>query len=433
MIQEDLPKIVKLAKSIESGASICVKCGLCLEHCPTYLRTHDENESPRGRIALLQAVANETITANDTLKEHIDHCLTCRACETVCPAYVPYGNIIDSGRTLLNEKKVQIKKPLTARFMQWLIAKPSRIKKFHKTLWLLQKSGVRTVAQLLGIPKLFGVSHLDNILGKIQKPHQLEDFYPSLDNNLRGNIGLFVGCMHSWLEQKPVFDAIKVLTTLGFNIHIPKNQGCCGAMSRHEGLINDAIKMGQSNIKAFKELDLDYITYLPSGCGCELKTYAKLLSQSKLRTNADDFSKKIFDILTIIQKTNCLEDTPIAGFKERKTVFVHSPCTMKHHLKQKDPALEILPKIPNLNVVPFSTQTCCGAAGNHMIKHPSIALDYLSPYMYELNDIHADFIASSNIGCALHFKQGLKHFSKRAAIVHPVSLLAAAIGSKKNG
>ena len=74
---------------------LCVKCGLCLPHCPTYLKTQDENESPRGRLSLIQGWARSELEADQTLKTHIDQCLLCRACETVCPAYVPYGEIVD--------------------------------------------------------------------------------------------------------------------------------------------------------------------------------------------------------------------------------------------------------------------------------------------------------------------------------------------------
>lgn len=433
MLEEETPPIVKLAKGIENDTSICVKCGLCLEHCPTYLRTRNENESPRGRIALLEAVANEQLAATHTLQEHVDHCLTCRACETACPAHVPYGNIIDAGRTLLQQKKVARKLPLSVRFMHYIVRKPKRMQQFNWLLWLSQKLGLRQTARFLGLPTLFGAAHLDRMLPQVGKPIALEGEYPALTKTKKGTVGLFLGCMHSLADQKPLIDCIDLLTLLGFDVIVPPKQQCCGAMFRHDGIIDTALNMAQDNVKRFQLDDLDYITYLPSGCGCELKSYKQILMRSKLATKATQFSDKVIDILSLINKTNSLEGVRLVGFDQRKTAFVHTPCTIKHHLRQADPAIALLKKLPNLNVVPFETHTCCGAAGTHMIKHPEIALDYISPYLYELSSVQANFIVSSNIGCAMHFRQGLKAFNKAILVLHPVSLLAAAVKGKKNG
>jgi len=81
-----------------ADADLCVKCGLCLPHCPTYQKTGDENESPRGRIALIQAWAGQQIGTSEKLLAHINNCLLCRSCERACPAVVPYGQLIDKFR-----------------------------------------------------------------------------------------------------------------------------------------------------------------------------------------------------------------------------------------------------------------------------------------------------------------------------------------------
>ena len=78
-------------------ASQCVKCALCLPHCPTYELTKDENESPRGRIALFQAYAKDQLKLDRHGKNHLDQCLGCRACERVCPSHVEYGELLTLG------------------------------------------------------------------------------------------------------------------------------------------------------------------------------------------------------------------------------------------------------------------------------------------------------------------------------------------------
>ena len=87
-----------------ADADQCVKCGMCLPHCPTYLQTRNEADSPRGRIMLMQGLATGLIPLTSRLEQHLDGCLSCRACEPVCPARVPYGRLIDAGRNMLLQR-----------------------------------------------------------------------------------------------------------------------------------------------------------------------------------------------------------------------------------------------------------------------------------------------------------------------------------------
>ena len=89
---------INTSKYILSLADRCVKCGLCLPQCPTYALTANENESPRGRIALIQGWLSGELSPTDTLTQHLDQCLLCRRCERVCPSVVPYGEIIDQSK-----------------------------------------------------------------------------------------------------------------------------------------------------------------------------------------------------------------------------------------------------------------------------------------------------------------------------------------------
>ena len=76
----------------------CVHCGLCLTSCPTYIETGLETESPRGRIAMMKAVAEGRMEVRKRMVSHWDLCLGCRACEAVCPSGVPYGRLIENTR-----------------------------------------------------------------------------------------------------------------------------------------------------------------------------------------------------------------------------------------------------------------------------------------------------------------------------------------------
>jgi glycolate oxidase iron-sulfur subunit len=85
----------------------CVMCGMCLPHCPTYVKTRNEADSPRGRISLIRALHTGALPNSDTLVRHLDGCVACRACEAVCPATVPYGELIDAARVTLRRQRTK--------------------------------------------------------------------------------------------------------------------------------------------------------------------------------------------------------------------------------------------------------------------------------------------------------------------------------------
>src|SRR3546814_10402019 len=82
------------ASRIGELADQCVQCGLCLPVCPTYALDQNEAESPRGRIAIASALARGLADPTAELREHLDHCLGCLNCETVCPAHVQSGELL---------------------------------------------------------------------------------------------------------------------------------------------------------------------------------------------------------------------------------------------------------------------------------------------------------------------------------------------------
>src|SRR5690625_6155165 len=72
----------------------CTRCGFCLPSCPTYVQSgKDEVQSPRGRIALMKGVVDGLIEVTDEVKQSIELCLGCRACEPACPSGVNFGRL----------------------------------------------------------------------------------------------------------------------------------------------------------------------------------------------------------------------------------------------------------------------------------------------------------------------------------------------------
>ncbi|MCS5710748.1 heterodisulfide reductase-related iron-sulfur binding cluster [Candidatus Berkiella aquae] len=411
-------------------ASQCVKCALCLPHCPTYELTEDENESPRGRIALFQAYANEQLPLDEHGKKHLDQCLGCRACERVCPAHVEYGHLLTLGRTMLNasaEAKHLTPTPFGTRFLAWVVKHPRWQRTLQYLLWLTEKSGLRTLGSRLKLPSLLGLSTLDRLLPTIPKPLTWQSSYEAIGPK-QGSIFLFTGCMSNWCEQETIAASIYVLRHLGYEVHLPPNQTCCSAMALHAGDLDGALSLAKENLQVFLPHlpQMDAIVTIATGCNAVLSEYD--INFSSITSNEDfaTFSHKVIDIVNFVQAAKW-PDTVVPKSLPG-TVLLHTPCTLRNVIKTPFAPLQMLTRIPELVCQAIKSPYCCGAAGTYMLEHADIAKPLLKHLLSELDDIQANYIATSNVGCALHIQQQMRESNSAIRVIHPITLLARALG-----
>lgn len=387
---------------------LCVKCGLCLPHCPTYNKTQNENESPRGRIALIQAWAGGHLEASNKLIKHIDNCLLCRSCEQACPAVVPYGQLV-------NDFRAQIKNKRDTKLSVSLLKKVSHNKSANRLaqsgLRFYQSTYLQKTVRILKLPHLLKLGHIDRLLPDYQKPITLLPYYPATAG-VRGNVGLFTGCMGTLLDQQTIHAAIKVLTAAGFNVSIPEQQTCCGALDLHDGDKDRFEQLAAINCSTFAGANLDAIVTIASGCGGQLLEYPQA-----------EFAKKIIDISQFLIKSAVdLSDRllPLAA-----TVCLHTPCSLKNVMQQEQGALKLLQQIPDIKIVPLPTSIqCCGSAGSYMLDHPQMAKALLNELLEAALEYPPNYLVSSNIGCTLHISAGLNERGLTLEVLHPIVLIA---------
>lgn len=391
-----------------ADADICVKCGLCLPHCPTYNKTQNENESPRGRIALIQAWAGEHLETSKKLVEHIDNCLLCRSCERVCPAVVPYGRLINNFRE-------QIKADRDATLSVSLLKRVSHNKTAGRLaqsgLRFYQTTGLQKTAQLLGLPRLLRLDKIDRLLPDYHESKPLASHYPATAK-VKGNVGLFTGCMGSLLDHETVDAAIKVLTAAGFNVSIPEQQTCCGALDLHDGDNETSDQLAATNCSAFADKKLDGIVTIASGCGSQMQEYQQT-----------EFAGKVIDISQFLIKSGCnlsAQLLPLAA-----SVCLHTPCSLKNVMHEEQGAAKLLQQIPDIKMTPLPAAIqCCGSAGSYMLDHPQMAQALLNDLLNVALEDQPEYLVSSNIGCALHISAGLRERGVALEVLHPVTLIA---------
>ena len=396
-----------LRDTIVRDADLCVKCGLCLGHCPTYKVTRDEGESPRGRIALMHGLAAGTLAPTPRVEAHLDGCLTCRACETVCPAAVPYGDLIDAARTLLAEQRPA--RTRTARMMAAVL--DSRALRFLVAFMLIlyQRSGLQWLVRASGVLKLAGLARLESLLPKI--------YWPSLPAEAvagRGDrVALFANCTSPLTERPALEAAVTVLQALGCEVSVPDSQGCCGALAQHAGLAADAAACELRNTTAFA--DAPVVVGIASGCTAQLMEYDTT------------FAAKVRDIHAYVAAHPAF--ARLAPGRLPARVALHTPCTMKNVVKSDAAVVKLLEKIPGLEIVRLDSG-CCGAAGSYFLSHPEMADTLAHQKVEQVARVEPLWLLSSNVGCAMHLAASLRREGLEVTVRHPLEVLAEALRSQ---
>lgn len=413
--QDDIKKYL-----IES-ADHCVKCGLCLQECPTYKTENIESESPRGRIALISAIASGKISSSNKVERRLENCLCCRSCEAACPAQVKYVTMIDLYR---NIAKSTINRSITRNFIEkfsilaltektWLL-KPVRL-----FISLYQRSGIRKIELWKKILKTTTLDRFEKYLP--EKKCSGTAIADNKTTNIK-SVWLFTGCMGELIDINTVNSATKILQKLGYNVKIPHGQSCCGAISIHNGAIKPTVETAINNLKQFANDDSP-ILFIATGCGTILQEYKNLLRESENEENAKIFSDRAIEITSFLSK----EEFPDGFFTSKKklTIAVHEPCSHRNSIGSPETQYELLQKLGCVKTVPLnSNNICCGSAGTYMITNPEISKKLLQIKIDDIRDIMPDVVSSTNIGCILHMNSGLQENSiPKITVKHPLEIL----------
>lgn len=386
-------------------------CGMCLPHCPTYHIFHDEGESPRGRIALIQGLANGRLTLSNHLESHLDHCLGCRACEAVCPSGVSFGEIIDNGRALIHEQR---KNGTNPRYLRSLVTRPKRLRRLGRILRFIQRSGLQNLARSTGITRALGLSRLDALLPPLTPLPSWRDYYPPVDKK-RGEVALFLGCFAEFSDRAALNATIQVLTRIGYGVHVPPSQVCCGALHLHEGDRRIAHHLAECNAAVFNSLKVDAILNTASGCA------ATLMEASQ--NGFPCLTAPICDVSTFISMQPWPSEIGLAPLDKR--VAIHDPCSLRNVLNQVTSPCQLLARIPKLEIVALpENHRCCGAAGSYMLTQVEIADRLRDEKIAALRSLDADILVTSNPGCALHLGAGIKAAGLNIPVMHAVTLVA---------
>ena len=458
----------------------CVHCGFCLNACPTYTRLGDEADSPRGRLVLMRAVAEGRLEPDsEAFAHHIDQCLGCRACETVCPSGVEYGFLLERARSVIAAEHGT--GPLSKLLLAGFATRGASL--VSSAIGRMLRAGGIARALARRTPKRFGTIRTglamlaatepwpalrrgseqavsterhavstgpvqSTALGQPGEPDSPDT--PAGDNYeyaapharagevpagtgmgvmteagdaaaaRRPRVAMLHGCVQDGLFGRVNAATMRVLRANGCEIVDVPAQACCGALHAHSGALHVAQDLARRNIEAFEAARVDYIIVNAAGCGAMMKEYgAQLETDPEWAERAARLSSNVRDLFEFLVERGVRTGAPLP-----LRATYDAPCHLHHAQRITRAPLDVLAAIPELMMIPLDdAEECCGGAGVYGIQHPELGGRIVSDKLDAIARTGAQIVLTPNPGCIMQIGAGLVLRGDDRAVLHPIELL----------
>ena len=392
------------------GTLDCIHCGLCLEHCPTYRVTGRESANPRGRLYLMRALFEGRAEPTPDLTTDLDLCLLCRACESVCPSGVRFGELMAEVRERLRRRGF-----VRRLLMDGILTRAGRLRRMTGLVRFYQRSGLRMLRYLLP-RRLRQLEEALPLIPPARSRAPLPELTPAKGTRA-GTVAFLEGCIMSQRFGDENRNTVSLLAAAGYDVLVPKGSGCCGALHAHDGALEEARELARANVKAFQSAGVAHVVTNSAGCASGMKDYAHLLGG----TAAESLAAKVVDVTRFL-----LEHGRSLAFEAKNlSVAYDAPCHMHHGMKETTAPIEMVRRIPGLTVTPLpDSHLCCGGAGVYFLDHPETSVSVLDQKLDALEQTGATVLLTGNPGCLLQWRSGIKRRGLSIEVLHPVSLLA---------
>jgi glycolate oxidase iron-sulfur subunit len=423
----------------------CMHCGMCLPACPTYEETKLEKHSPRGRIALMRAIADGELEVTQSFGEEMYYCLGCLACTTACPAGVNYAELFETARAEIERQGVldTPKRTFIRTFtLRYLFTRPRLLRFVGRLLYFWQASGLQSLARRSGLTQLLPPS-----LRRLepQTPRILPRFSHQLIAPVERSavstkplrrVLVLTGCVQDLAFADINRATVDVLLANGCEVHTPPVQPCCGSLHAHNGDVATARDLARRQLDLVNPGDFDAIISNAGGCGSHLRAYGHLLHDDPAyAARAAAWSQKLRDIHEYLVEINFRRPTSTAP---ASIVTYHESCHLCHGQKVSAQPRAILRALPGVELRECAeAQWCCGSAGIYNVTQPDTSAWLQDRKIGHILATGAGIVATANPGCHLQLENGLRsacadpsplasHPSPPPSVAHPVVLLAAA-------
>ena len=413
-MQPDMPKLL----------GECVHCGFCLPTCPTYVLWGEEMDSPRGRIHLMQQHADGA-PLSGAMVEHFDACLGCMACVTSCPSGVQYDRLIEMTRAdVEREHPRSLKERAIRETVFQLFPYKRRLRALRGPLRAYQKSGLERLVRRSGVLERLSpsVAAMERLAPPLGPSPRLPERVAARGRH-RATVGMLTGCVQGEFFPGVNAATARVLALEGCDVVIPRDQGCCGALSMHSGREEEARAFARRTVETFESADV--IVVNSAGCGSAMKEYRALLADDPAwARRAEALSAKTRDLAEFL--------VDLGPRAERRplpvTAAYHDACHLSHAQGVRGQPRALLAAIPGLTVREIAEpDICCGSAGTYNLFQPEAAGELGDRKAAHVDATQAELLVAANPGCSMQIATALRRRGTGIAIAHTAQVLDASL------
>ncbi len=404
----------------------CVHCGFCLPTCPTYVLWGEEMDSPRGRIHLMkQGLEGEPMS--DSMVSHWDACLGCMACVTSCPSGVQYDRLIEQTRAQVERRHERTRREKALRGLVFsLFPYPRRLRLLRGPLRAVQAVGLDRALRRTGLldrlaPQLAAMERLAPRLGKAER---LPEHLPA-SGARRATVGMLTGCVQGAFFPGVNAATARVLQAEGCDVVVPAAQGCCGALSVHNGREPEGQDFARALVDAFEDAGVEHVVVNAAGCGSTMKEYAELLADDPAYADrAAAFAARVRDVAEILDELG-----PVAPRHPLEmSVAYHDACHLAHAQGVRAQPRRLLEAVPGLELREIAeSDLCCGSAGTYNIMNPGPANELGDRKAANIVATGADVLVTANPGCLMQVTSAIERSGHPMGMAHTVEVLDASI------
>ncbi len=383
-----------------------------------------EADSPRGRIYQVLQVDAGRLKIGASFALHIDRCLGCLACETACPSGVHYGRILERARAEVeqNYRRPKLASLVRRHFYSKVLRDQGSLARWGRLLRWYQRSGLQRLARASGVLKLLGLARVEALAPTVESRFFFGEFgrvYPA-ESERRATVALLAGCVASVAFAELNRATIRVLTRNGVEVHVPPEQGCCGALHAHAGYLAEAREQARRNIDAMSRPEFDAVITNSAGCGSTMKDYADLLAADPTyASTARQFTPKVKDVTEYLAELGLRPPARPLG----RRVTYQDACHLAHAQRIRTAPHELLKAIGAELVEMPHSDYCCGSAGTYNVTQTGLSMKILAAKLDDISTVQPEVIATANTGCMLQLRAGVSQRGMRADVRHVVELV----------
>lgn len=414
----------------------CSRCGFCQAVCPVYRETGEESATARGKLSLVEALAQGKIPPSRRLYDLFYRCLVCRACADACPSGVPTDHIFLIARTVLatapaglGAKKIFLTAFERPRLVNLLV-------KVAGAAWPLffRPSGfIRWPANQFGplrgtrLPRLSGRPFLP-------RRDRAEDEKAGSEAGSKPGSAtalFFAGCLINYAYAETGESAVRILERLGYRVIVPRDHRCCGTPLAVNGETERARKLAHQNLHDLASTPFDVlVTACPSCASTFRDLYPNLLAGTADADRAATVAAKTVHLVDVLggegarRLTVSPASSVLPGREEPFLVTYHDPCHLIHGGHPPARPREILNSLPWVRYVEMANAgSCCGGGGTFAYTHRELSASIASRKVDAILATGAAAVVTSCPGCVTQLREALARAGSSARVAHIADLM----------